>query len=132
MTLMNHARACVLIYVLALITVGLGVLPAMATYLGREWFLAAVAAVPISFIVSQGLARNVFGSESGTTEIKASKFEQHAYITTIWLPVIVTAIAIGAILYLDVNPEKVGWVLVAFSTSLGHNLSNIYMFRKHD
>lgn len=132
MTLMTHARICVLIYALAMIALGLGLFPSTSTYIAREWFLAAVAAVIISFVISQSMSKFVFGSESGKTKIADSKFERHALFTTVWLPVIISICAIGAILYLDVNPEKVGWVLVAFSTSMGHNLSNIYMFKRYD
>lgn len=125
MTLKSHDRLCLLVSVLALLAFGLAFFPAISDAMARKWAGAAAATLIFGYVSSQLLSKHVFGRESGKEKIGDSRFEAHAMVSTLWLPIIACGLSILAMLYFQVAPEKIGFVLVAVAGGIGHNLSNM-------
>lgn len=130
MTLMAHARICALISALGLLAVGLGLFSNIPKGLATEWALAATTAFAGGFASTYFMSK-FFGSESGKSKIGNSKFERHALFVTVWAPVILSTLAIVAMLYFDISSTKVGWVLTVLAYYVGMHLSSIQAYTQN-
>lgn len=130
MTVYGHAKICLGVCALALISVALGLFPQLSATVGREYVFGAAAALIGGFLVREYMLRQEATRLRGDHSLDdLPPALTHAVLMTIWIPVMLGVAAVFLLSWGGIAPQKVSWILVAIAGMCGQHLANVKNLR---